>query len=25
MKQFYEAVGDKFDPFGFTPRVVEVE
>ena len=25
MKQFYEAVGDKFDPFGFTARVVEVE
>ena len=25
MKQFYDAVGDKFDPFGFTPRVVEVE
>jgi vacuolar-type H+-ATPase subunit I/STV1 len=25
MKQFYEAVGDKFEPFGFTARVVEVE
>jgi vacuolar-type H+-ATPase subunit I/STV1 len=25
MKQFYDAVGDKFEPFGFTARVVEVE
>ena len=25
MRQFYEAVGDKFEPFGFTARVVEVE
>ena len=25
MKQFYEAVGDEFKPFGFTARVVEVE
>ena len=25
MKQFYEAVGEKFSPFGFTARAVEVE
>ena len=25
MKQFYEAVGEEFEPFGFTARVVEVE
>ncbi len=25
MKQFYEAVGEAFEPFGFTARAVEVE
>ena len=25
MKQFYEVVGEKFSPFGFTARAVEVE
>jgi V/A-type H+-transporting ATPase subunit I len=25
MKQFYEAVGEAFQPFGFTPKAVEVE
>ena len=25
MKQFYEVVGEKFAPFGFTARTVEVE